>query len=524
VVNLVICCDGTWKAAKSKDGSEPGDTNVWRLHHQLVADPTRSPESQHYYQEGIGTKGGFFKRILDGAIGYGLPEEIKRAYRWVCENYQPGDEIYLFGFSRGAYLVRSLSGLITCCGVFDLSSNKVHNADALLNDVIKEFERAAGGSFNRSKFKHRATSHGNASIRFIGVWDTVGSLGIPDSFSVQNLIDKHYFSDTRFIKTIQTGRQALAIDERRKNFTPTLWTDCDDLDVEQVWFSGVHTDVGGGYDDRSLGDITLEWMMNEAAKAGLRLKPVTFDSDPAGKLHQSIRGPFKQLAIRPRCVPKITEGAKQENLHASALQRQSVRSDYWPTLELDVGQSTEVEVNAAIRWGETGIYLHSDKTYQFEAVGEWADPFFSTDSDGDDEDPFDAEKSGKTLSAFSKYLKRKLIGNPIMEKVLPRREGGMPRFALVGAVANGTGANKMGNPIEHETFLIGDGVDENGSPISITPRKSGYLYCFANDAWYFYNSNRGSVRLKVTCVSGTMADPEEPKSVLTNEPLIDEMV
>jgi uncharacterized protein (DUF2235 family) len=256
---IVVCCDGTWNRP-----DEESPTNVAKLAH-AVADHDGETEQLVLYHRGVGT--GRFDRIRGGAFGWGLSRNVRDCYRFVVERYDPGDELFLFGFSRGAYTARSTVGLIRNAGIL-----RREHADRI-DDAYRLYrgrgdEQHPNGAESR-EFRARC-SHDEIDVRFVGVWDTVGALGIPGV--PKRLCGRLWaFHDTQLSSRVQLAYQALAIDEERRPFVPSLWYRApDDGNVlEQRWFAGVHSDVGGGYPDCSVAEIALCWMADRARAAGL---------------------------------------------------------------------------------------------------------------------------------------------------------------------------------------------------------------------------------------------------------------
>ncbi len=232
-----------------------------------------------FYEPGVGTNPD--ERLLGGAFGYGLSRNVQRCYRFLALNYQPGDELYLFGFSRGAYTARSLAGLIRNCGILRAEHvDQVDEAFAFYRDRTSQSHPSAVAS----QLFRGMYSHEDEDIHFIGVWDTVGALGIPSELPEWDWLSKRVtgwerlwgFHDTDLSSHVRYAYHAVAIDERRAPFRPTLWTQREPVagqTLEQVWFAGVHTEVGGGSRDTSLSDIALLWMAQRATDCGLELKP-----------------------------------------------------------------------------------------------------------------------------------------------------------------------------------------------------------------------------------------------------------
>ena len=261
---VIVCCDGTWNDIDRQ--SE--DTNVFRMARAIHATQKTDALQITLYLRGVGTAGLRIEKLVEGGIGLGVDDNIRSSYMFIAQNYLPKDEIFLFGFSRGAYTVRSLAGLINACGILkrqrlgDLPSAWAYYRSDPPPHSPQDFQT-----------KYKTDCHADAEIRFLGVWDTVGALGIPGGlFSPENA-RKFAFHDTGPCAAMKRGCHALAIDEHRHEFVPTLWTEPapDGVKIEQVWFAGAHADVGGGYVTRRLADIPLVWMAKKAEQEGLAL-------------------------------------------------------------------------------------------------------------------------------------------------------------------------------------------------------------------------------------------------------------
>jgi uncharacterized protein (DUF2235 family) len=333
---LIICADGTWQ---SEDASAP--SNVWRLADR-IADTGRDGKPQLvFYQPGVGTdptRGVINRKFSEwagGGLGIGLDRNIIDIYHWLIHEYQHGDELWFFGFSRGAYTVRSAVGLLRNCGI-------IKPAHARLIERAMALYRARDPDSHpnapRSRSFRRNYAHDVREVQFVGVWDTVGALGVPPWLGVPaNLFNRSYrFHDTRLSSIVKHACHALAIDEQRRTFTHALWTEEANKPfgntVEQVWFPGVHSDVGGGYDDRALGDITLTWMLERATRLelGVRLEE-PLQPDHTGPQHDSRWPPHKWPVVRKAAVREreISAGHGQ-SIHQSAIDRMNDIPDYRP--------------------------------------------------------------------------------------------------------------------------------------------------------------------------------------------------
>ena len=265
---LVICCDGTWNRPDSDHV-----TNIEKIARTVATDLQHTDGVQQLtlYLSGVGAGSYAADRMLGGAFGFGLFANIRSAYRFLALNYETGDEIFVFGFSRGAYTARSLVGMVGRVGLL--------TRDALVADKLPEavarYQRRgpSTGAFGESdtEFRHDHC-HPDVTVKLLGVFDTVGALGVPGAWSTH-----HQFHDVNLSKAVECARQALAIDEQRLKFEPCLWEADEETRladeasgrVQQVWFEGAHSDVGGGYPDTGLCDTTLLWMAAEANRCGL---------------------------------------------------------------------------------------------------------------------------------------------------------------------------------------------------------------------------------------------------------------
>ena len=261
--NLAVFFDGTW--------NEPNDrTNVYELY--KAAPETSTQET--LYIEGVGTQGqglwAAIDKFMGGAFGAGLSANIRQGYRWLCQRQQPGDRIFLFGFSRGAYSARSLAGMVRKCGLLNEATEaNVSEAYALYRDDCTP------SSLEAAAFRDRFSR--DTDLHFVGVWDTVGSLGIPvGGISFPGFSSFYNFHDTELSNHVLNAYHAIATNEYREPYFPTLWTRRAgspprpaNLPVEQRWFIGAHSDVGGGYQDGSLQTLPATWLQEKARQAGL---------------------------------------------------------------------------------------------------------------------------------------------------------------------------------------------------------------------------------------------------------------
>jgi uncharacterized protein (DUF2235 family) len=318
---LIICFDGTWN---TPDETRPEDTqietNVRRFYEALLPHAADGRPQLAWYDAGVGTK--WYERIQGGAFGYGLSENIRQGYAFLSTYYQEGDEIYLFGFSRGAYTARSLVGLIRNCGVLRSAD------DALISRAYELYRQRDEGADTVEARAFRGAHARAVRIKFLGVWDTVGALGIPVK-AFRFLNDTRYgFHDVELSSIVEHAYHAVALDEHRKAYDVALWNPkaAPHQVMEQRWFIGSHCDVGGGYRDRCLSDITLCWMQQKAAACDLaidpRRVPQVTDDHCLGPFTDSysafLGGAFKAVQgryYRPVCQTVYGNEAVDESAH-----------------------------------------------------------------------------------------------------------------------------------------------------------------------------------------------------------------
>jgi uncharacterized protein (DUF2235 family) len=298
--NIVICCDGTSHEFGDKN------SNVVKLYSVLAQDPQTQVA---FYHPGVGSMGAptalsriarWWTRIKGLAFGYGLTNDIADAYSYLMETYQPGDSVYLFGFSRGAYEVRALAAMLFMYGLLRPGN------EVLVRYMVRLFRGHNDNIFDMAK-RFKPTFSIECKPAFLGVWDTVSSVGW-----IYNPVKLPYTARNTDIRSI---RHAVSIDERRAYFRQNLWNNpAPGQNIQQVWFAGTHSDVGGGHKppEGGLSKITLEWMLNEAMAAGLLVDSAKKDRmlgvtdansakpDPMGTLHPSLRGFWWLLELWPK--------------------------------------------------------------------------------------------------------------------------------------------------------------------------------------------------------------------------------
>ncbi|MFC5065882.1 DUF2235 domain-containing protein [Actinomycetospora atypica] len=497
---LVVCCDGTWDTPTDR-------TNVSLFAEALVHDDAQVVR----YLPGVGATGDPVSRLVQGAVGLGLNARVREAYTWLAETWRPGDEIVLVGFSRGAYTVRSLAGMLAATGLVAFapgSSRRARNA-VVRRVFLDGYQR--GLPLPDLPYAPGFGPDDEAPIAFLGVWDTVGALGIPRTFGLlSTLVSRRLqgFHDLRLAPDVRHARQALALDERRGAFVPAVWTRADDSAVDargsfvQLWFPGVHGDVGGSGDrPRDLSDISLRWMADEATAAvGLRwvAAPPGGPGNPLGPLDPVPRGLFSVLSPRPRSVPRVVEGAP--DVHPSAVARRA-GTDYRPGRL--VARPEDAVVPADDPWAETGLYLGAGR-YLLSASGSWSDHGASTGPGGFARWPVRGwpDYALGALAATYRSLVRRLTTRRADALVAPRRADS-PRMAMVAAVANDL-LSDAGTVTEGTTVPV-------TGPVAVELPRPGYLYAFANDSWLGYRGNAGAATLTVAPdPAGPSAPPPPP--------------
>jgi len=320
---IIICADGTWNRPEQL-GSDEYPTNVLKFARGIAAHDADGIKQVVFYDWGIGS---YHDKVTGGGLGAGLEKNVMDGYRFLVHNYEKGDEIFVFGFSRGAYTVRSLTGLINNCGILKgQESNRIEEAFS----VYKNKRHKPKDDFSVAWRKKYSLNH-KVKINFVGVWDTVGSMGLP--FSIFGLIkDKHLFYDRKLGSNIIKARHALALDEQRDDFEPTIWDPKKSVDLKQVWFTGVHSDVGGSYkpdsDETVLADIPMVWLMQEAQLDGLTFEPYMkrFILNPLASQHNEYKGKYKLLGKRLREIPDSNK--IPTSVHISVKKRYAANSKY----------------------------------------------------------------------------------------------------------------------------------------------------------------------------------------------------
>ncbi|WP_102141896.1 DUF2235 domain-containing protein [Mycobacterium hubeiense] len=330
--NIALCFDGTGNLVRAE-----GNTNVILLFKRLTYDPARQLT---YYDPGVGTfsSGGawtpaarWVSRTLGLAFGSGMRENLENAYTYLINHWEPGDQIYLFGFSRGAYTARAMAGLLRTVGILR------PGADNLVRYAIGNYARRKSrwrstewkqaGQFGSLMSRRTPQGKVTVPVAYLGVWDTVKAPGL--------LRRSMVWPYTRALPNVKAGRHAISIDEKRRPYREYLVDEKASARIEEVWFAGVHSDVGGSYTDKPpLGEITLNWIADGARDAGLLFEdepplPVLTPEHATGPIHK-MSWAWSLLVPRRRPVPA---GAK---VHASVRARIERQPGYGRRLPSDV--------------------------------------------------------------------------------------------------------------------------------------------------------------------------------------------
>lgn len=374
--NIIVCSDGT-----GNKGGKGYGTNVWRIYNSVdINEHTALGVKAQitYYDDGVGTDENKYLKAFSGAFGWGISRNIKQAYKFLCRNYQEGDHVYLFGFSRGAYTVRALGAFISQVGYI----KNVHSlTDAKLEEKINILV-AKYHSNRRKKDKTTLDSDScEGKIKAICVWDTVAALGLPFDIGLRTIIQKLFFSfnfkDFKLSDKVEKAYQALAIDDERATFHPLLWDESDESKerkrISQVWFSGVHSNVGGGYPKQELSYVTLYWMIQEIGdplgKGGVRfnqsfLPEVISNMNVHGKLYDSRAGIASYYRYEPRNIENLcSEREVTPVIHSSVWERIRRKTDgYAPSNLVRTYLNSRGPKNSSLnvhdKWSHTRMLLY----------------------------------------------------------------------------------------------------------------------------------------------------------------------
>jgi hypothetical protein len=341
---IVTCCDGTWDTRDRRYR-----TNVAKVSDAVLPKGSDETLQKVFYHAGVGTRS-LLEKLPGGVFGAGLWKNVQEAYREIVDIYDADDELFFFGFSRGAYTARSTVGMIRKCGIlrkdveaserarlikeaYDRYRNRKLPPDA---DAMKQFRHQHCVHFEDPQFPDVPP------IKFVGVWDTVGALGIPLGLVGKIFNRRRYgFHDVSLSRKVKNAYHALAIDEKRGNFRSTLWEqhpEATNQKMEQRWFAGTHSDVGGGGPDLQQSDWTLRWMLGKARECGLECIETPDGSNGCGPISESRKGFWKWLPYLSRPIgrgvpPKEATylgGLSHEGVDPAVIDRNVKDSKYMP--------------------------------------------------------------------------------------------------------------------------------------------------------------------------------------------------
>jgi len=349
--NILLFADGTG----NKGGSTP-DSNVYKLYRSIDLHD-ENLEQIVFYDNGVGTQTNNYIRGLSAALGFGFQNNVCDLYEYLARHYDPGDSIYMFGFSRGAATICAFNGFIDSCGLIDGRGKGNSELKAEVHSAIKAYKKPAQ---HAAHLKDITLHENKPNITFIGVWDTVSALGFPErtdtvtplltvlnvAFRVMAAIaDKlipHKYYNYELTPNITTARQALAIDDERTSFWPKVWKEdtkeAAKVDsIRQVWFTGMHSNVGGGYERAGLANASYHWMLSQLS--GIKFKSNILDKAAAdanvnGRMYNSRHGLASFYRYHPRMIGELCKEAGVEvQIHESVLRRLRLRTaNYAPRM------------------------------------------------------------------------------------------------------------------------------------------------------------------------------------------------
>ncbi|MBL6080319.1 DUF2235 domain-containing protein [Belnapia sp. T18] len=539
---IVILCDGTGN--RHPHSADPSATNIWKLGQALVEDETQTI----WYDPGVGTGtsraaqagaslerwagwlwlsplstalgiAGRLRQGWEGLTGTGISENILDGYVEIARQYRPGDRIYIFGFSRGAYTARAIAGVIRTCGL--LKASNLRYAPALVS-LYSARRGRIGGSRSTGVPVQDDFVWREVPIEMLGVFDTVASLGAPLWgwwFKPQGFESRAL--NTSPMPNCRHVYHALAMDERRATFFPTLfwkaggtrsgWTQT----LEQVWFRGVHADIGGGYQEIGLSDITLGWMLERAKRHNLSVKEGAIEAlepDIMARLHdETARRPsWSWLGTWPRWVKILDDAPTQGagiSVHESVFER--ARRVYAATGRHDLhdlrpGETVTFRAEAHRQWDRTGLIVRGDLDqpiyYRLRWVGGlWRDsscPPCGPAGNVAGEQPGDPRWRAR--------WRRRVRGAPWMTLCAtiagPRR---WPLRELPLRLAFAYLLKRDPRLLLNQLAPLGQSLAMQGSSVLIrSERPAGMLYLFANDLWQTYLNNSGELELELTRLDG----------------------
>jgi len=359
--NIIVCADGTG----NKGGYSP-DSNVYKVYNAVdknlsgqCNDGVEVSEQIIFYDNGVGTETNKYLRALGGAIGFGFARNVCDLYKFLARNYVPGDRIFFFGFSRGASTVRACNGMIYKCGLAKGVGLRNRELDDLIDEAFAAYKCHKTNPAKADNFKSSERSYRDVPIQFLGVWDTVVALGFPKRTDVTgpltfvlnvlfflfeeilNIFWPHKFYHYKLTDNVINAYQALAIDDERTAFWPYVWNegniegvqDLSKCNVEQVWFAGMHSNVGGGYERAGMAAIPLYWMALRAQEHGLMfetgsLQDIYNSTHIHGRMYNSRDGFGFFYRYHPREIENLCKKKLQAKIriHRSVMERMNHRT------------------------------------------------------------------------------------------------------------------------------------------------------------------------------------------------------
>ncbi len=357
--NLIVCADGTG----NQGGSTPS-SNVYKIykaidkHYVGKEDDGKLDEQIVFYDNGVGTEKNKLIRIIGGAFGFGFKDNVCDLYKFLARNYEKGDKIFFFGFSRGASTVRACNGFISSCGLVRGRGLRNREFKILVEEAFDAYKVRLKEPEKGEKIRNSDSSNGVVDIHMMGIWDTVVALGFPKRTDVtgpvsailkfffclaEKALDKimpHSFYNYNLTDNVKHAYQALAIDDERTAFWPFVLQEKGRKDdsVEQVWFAGMHSNVGGGYGRSGTASIPLHWMILRAVERGLEfnhdaVQQAFENSHVYGRIHNSRDGFAVMYRYHPRVIELLCDGRLNGNirLHSSVIDRiKSRTANYSP--------------------------------------------------------------------------------------------------------------------------------------------------------------------------------------------------
>lgn len=389
--NIVICSDGT-----GNRGGVGYDTNVWRLFNGIELNSDKKKQVVHY-DDGVGTEDFKYFKIIGGAFGWGLTRNIVQAYKFLCRNYQENDDIYFFGFSRGAYTVRAMAAFVLSVGIIrDANQYSDSELKKLIYKLIEIYKHRPNKTASSDDGKSEQGSSQPLQINFesicdnfevehsslitdikikcVGVWDTVSAVGLPFNIGLKWFIEKCFFKfrfrDHVLSNRVEKAYHAISIDDQRKTFHPEVWVERDG--IEQVFFSGVHSNVGGGYPKQGLAYVSLEWMLSkiksDSGKDGIILRngfeeEVKENTKVHDKLYNSRSGPAVFYRYKPRFFDAI-KPLSVIKVHYSCLERIVRQTQDYNPGNFTLRDKQSIEVDEPERFESPELISNNDNTFR----------------------------------------------------------------------------------------------------------------------------------------------------------------